>query len=86
MFIDRNGNGVWDTGSYDAQQQPEDVYYYPGSLELRAMWDVSQDWNPMAAPRFRQKPLAITKQKPDKEKQPKTRNAEREKNKKKNKN
>ena len=81
MFIDRNGNGVWDTGSYDAQQQAEDVYYYPKSLELRAMWDVSQDWNPTATPRFRQKPLAITKQKPDKEKQPKARNAEREKNK-----
>lgn len=85
MFIDRNGNGVWDTGTYDEQQQPEDVYYYPGSLELRAMWDVNQDWNPMAAPRFRQKPLAITKQKPDQEKQPKKRNAERDKNKNRNK-
>ncbi|MBO4564905.1 MAG: Ig-like domain-containing protein [Bacteroidaceae bacterium] len=85
MFVDRNGNGVWDTGAYDEQLQPEDVYYYPRSLELRAMWDMSQDWNPTATPRFRQKPLAITKQKPDKEKQAKNRNAEREKNKKNNK-
>ena len=49
------------------------------------MWDVSQDWAPMAAPRYQQKPLAITKQKPDKEKQPKNRNAEREKERNKNK-
>ena len=81
MFVDRNGNGVWDTGAYDEQLQPEEVYYYPRSLEVRAMWDMSQDWTPTATPRFRQKPLAITKQKPDKEKQQKNRNAEREKNK-----
>ena len=85
LFIDRNGNGEWDTGSYDEQLQPDDIYYYPKSLELRAMWDVSQDWAPMAAPRYQQKPLAITKQKPDKEKQPKNRNAEREKERNKNK-
>lgn len=83
MFVDRNDNGVWDTGSYDDQLQPEEVYYYPGSLELRAMWDMSQDWHPTSTPLFLQKPLKITKQKPDKEKQPKNRNAEREKNKKK---
>ena len=83
MFVDRNGNGVWDPGAYDEQRQPEDVYYYPRPFELRAMWDTSQDWRPLATPLYRQKPSAITKQKPDKEKQPKNRNAEREKNKKK---
>ena len=83
MFVDRNGNGVWDPGVYDEQRQPEDVYYYPRPFELRAMWDTSQDWRPLATPLYRQKPSAITKQKPDKEKQPKNRNAEREKNKKK---
>ena len=44
---------------------------------------MSQDWHPTSTPLFLQKPLKITKQKPDKEKQPKNRNAEREKNKKK---
>ena len=83
MFVDRNGNGIWDTGSYDEQQLPEEVYYYPRAFELRAMWDTSQDWRPLATPLYRQKPAAITKQKPDKEKQSKSRNAEREKNKKK---
>ena len=81
MFVDRNENGVWDTGNYDDHQLPEEVYYYPRPFELRAMWDTSQDWRPLATPLYRQKPAAITKQKPDKEKQPKNRNAEREKNK-----
>ena len=83
MFVDRNQNGIWDTGNYDEQLLPEEVYYYPRPLELRAMWDTSQDWRPLTTPLYRQKPAAITKQKPDKEKQPKNRNAEREKNKKK---
>ena len=28
-FVDNNGNGLWDTGDYYADLQPEDVYYYP---------------------------------------------------------
>ena len=81
VFIDRNRNGVWDPGDYDQHRQAEEVYYYPGSFKLRAMWDTTQDWNPLSTPVYRQKPAAITKQKPDKEKTSKTRNAEREKNK-----
>ncbi len=79
MFYDRNGNGVWDTGNYADKQQAEEVYYYPGSLALKAQWDVSQTWNPTAVSLPRQKPEKITKQKPDKEKKVKSRNAERRK-------
>ena len=81
LFYDRNGDGVWTTGDYDAQIQPEETFYYPGSLNLRAKWDVSQDWTPTAQPLWKQKPLKITKQKPDKEKKIKNRNAERNQNK-----
>lgn len=81
MFYDRNGDGVWTTGDYDAQLQPEETFYYPGSLNLRAKWDVTQDWTPTAQPLWRQKPEKITKQKPDKEKTIKNRNAERNQNK-----
>lgn len=77
LFYDRNGDGVWTTGDYDLQQQPEETFYFPGSLNLRAKWDVSEDWTPAARERFRQKPAAVTKQKPDKEKTIKNRNAER---------
>ena len=78
-FVDRNGNGVWDTGDYDADLQPEDVYYYPDETECKAKWDVTRNWNLTARPRFRQKPQAITKQKPDQEKKLQNRNLQRAK-------
>ena len=75
LFRDLNGNGVWDTGDYDQHLQPEPVYYYPGELTLKAQWEITQDWNPTAIPLAKQKPQKITKQKPDKEKTIKNRNA-----------
>ena len=78
-IIDTNGNGVWDTGDYDADCQPEAVYYYPKEIECKAKWDVTESWNLTAKPRFQQKPQAITKQKPEKAKQLKNRNVERAK-------
>ena len=78
-YIDVNSNGKWDTGDYDADLQAETVYYYPKEIECREKWDVTESWNLTATPRFKQKPQAITKQKPDKAKQLKNRNAERAK-------
>ena len=77
LFYDRNGNGIWDTGDYDQQLQPEPVYYYPTELQLRAQWDINQIWNPTAKPLWQQKPEKITKQKADKQKQIQRRNAEK---------
>ncbi len=78
-FIDANGNGVWDTGDYDADRQAEAVYYYSKELECKEKWDVTESWNLTATPRFRQKPQAIVKQKPDQAKKLKNRNIERAK-------
>lgn len=78
MYYDRNGNGKWDEGCYDDHLQAEEVYYYPDPLVLKAMWDIEQSWNPTATPVYRQKPGKITKQKPDKEKDRKSKNAERD--------
>ena len=78
-LIDLNGNGEWDTGLYDEDRQAEAVYYNPEEVECKAKWDVERKWNLEATPRYKQKPLAITKQKPDKEKQLKNRNIERAK-------
>ena len=78
-FIDSNGNGVWDTGDYDADRQPEDVYYYFEETECKAKWDVTRNWNLTARPRFQQKPQAITKQKPDQAKKIQNRNLQRAK-------
>ena len=81
MLDDRNGDGEWTTGEYESQTQPEETWFYPGVLNLRAQWEVSQDWDVKATPLFKQKPEKITKQKPEKKKDKKGKNAEREKNK-----
>ena len=78
-FVDNNGNGLWDTGDYDADIQPEAVYYYSREIECKAKWDVTQSWNISATPLYRQKPLNITKQKGDTKQKQKNRNAERAK-------
>ena len=77
-FVDRNGNDLWDTGNYDEDQQPEDVYYYSGEIECKPKWDVTKQWNLTSKPRNQQKPGALVKQKDTTEKkQKKNRNAER---------
>ncbi len=77
-FVDRNGNDLWDTGNYDDDQQPEDVYYYSGEIECKAKWDVTKQWNLTGNPRNQQKPGVLVKQKDTKEKKQKqNRNAER---------
>ena len=77
MFCDRNGNGEWDTGSYDDHRQAEEVYYYPGSFVVRENWDINQEWSPKSMPVQRQKPSQITKQKADKEKDLRKKNLDR---------
>lgn len=79
LIVDSNANGKWDTGDYDKARQAEEVYYYPGLIECKAKWDVTESWDPEATLLSRQKPGAITKQKPDKEKKVKNQNAERAK-------
>lgn len=77
MIMDENGNGEWDTGDFEKGVQPEQVYYYPRKLDLRALFEYSQDDWDINAPLERQKPLEITKQKPDKERKKRNRNATR---------
>ncbi len=79
IYIDDNDNHQWDTGEYDADRQPETVYYYNEGIDVKAKWDVIRTWNPTATPLFRQKPGSIVKQKADKEKKVQHRNAERAK-------
>ena len=77
LVIDRNGNGQWDTGNYEENRQPEEVYYYPQLLEPKANWDLNQDWNINGLTLDRQKPDDMKKQKPDEEKKKKTRTTNR---------
>ncbi len=41
---DRNGNGKWDTGDYLQHLQPEQVFYYKKEIDVRANWDIQEEW------------------------------------------
>ena len=74
LINDTNGNGVWDTGNYAEKRQPEMVYYYPMVLELKANFDLTQEWDIKAKSLDRQKPDELKKQKPDEDKKKQNRN------------
>ena len=77
LFYDKNKNGVWDAGSYEQHQQPEEVYYYPKSWEMKANFEFEETWIVDAVPWDRQKLDEIKKQKPEENKKIANRNAER---------
>ena len=39
IIFDENGNGKLDTGNYLEKRQPEEISYYPGTIEIRANWE-----------------------------------------------
>ena len=68
LTIDANGNGKWDTGNYSQHLQPEEVYYYPKKLRLRANWDLDENWNIYQTALDLQKPDDIRRNKPEQSK------------------
>jgi uncharacterized protein (DUF2141 family) len=42
--IDENGNGKWDTGNYLAKQKPEAVYHFRPLLDVRANWELQEQF------------------------------------------
>ncbi len=69
LFIDSNNDGEWSTGGYEKKIQPEMVYYFPKPYEIRAYTDHEEDWDLLATPYIKQKPIEITKNKPEERKQ-----------------
>jgi uncharacterized protein (DUF2141 family) len=41
---DRNANGRWDTGSLNERLQPEPMWRYPETVNIRAAWDIGVEW------------------------------------------
>ncbi|MDR2683686.1 MAG: DUF2141 domain-containing protein, partial [Dysgonamonadaceae bacterium] len=72
---DANANGKWDTGKYAERRQPEAVYYYHKSLDIKAWIEFEETWNIQELPPEQQKPLEITKNKPKEKQQPKRDNS-----------
>jgi hypothetical protein len=47
LFQDINGNGRWDTGNYLKKIQPEPVFMFPESIQIRENWDVEVPFDPI---------------------------------------
>lgn len=60
-FIDRNHNGIWDTGDIKSKLQPETVYYYNKKLSLRANWEFEETWDLTKVTLLEQKPKELKK-------------------------
>lgn len=41
---DVNNNAKWDTGIYLKNKQPEEVFFYPSKITIRANWDLEETW------------------------------------------
>lgn len=63
IIVDRNKNGIWDTGNFAEELQPEEVYYYPEAIKCKAKWDITKEWNPLSVALYKQKPMSLRKQK-----------------------
>lgn len=61
MFRDEDGDGKWTPGKYSEHRHAEQVYYFPYKVELRAFWDVEEDWDIMEFPLLQQKPTELIK-------------------------
>ena len=66
LFIDRNENGIWDTGNLTDSIQPEETFYYNRKIALKKNWDIQQSWDLIETPVDMQKPMEIKKNKPKK--------------------
>ena len=75
LFIDENEDGEWTSGDYDLKRMPETVYYNPKWYEIRAFTNHEESWDLNERPLDKQKPLEITKNKPE-EKKKRNRNEE----------
>ena len=45
VLYDDNGNGEWDTGNYLEKRQAEEIIYFPKTIDVRANWDVDQEFD-----------------------------------------
>lgn len=80
LFIDENEDGEWTSGSYDLKRQPEIVYYNPKWHEIRAFTNHEESWDLNEYSFDKQKPLEITKNKPEEKKTVRNRNEEERQN------
>lgn len=81
LVLDKNNNGIYDTGSYKEKRQPEEVYYYNKCLNIKKNWEITENWDIYATPVNLQKPENIKKNKPEPKKWQLDKNKNENKNK-----
>ncbi|MCU0471739.1 MAG: Ig-like domain-containing protein [Bacteroidales bacterium] len=45
VIYDLNIDGKWTTGDYEKGRQPEPVSFFPREIEVKANWEIDQDWD-----------------------------------------
>ncbi|HBK82699.1 MAG TPA: hypothetical protein DDZ41_03745, partial [Flavobacterium sp.] len=45
LIYDDNANKKWDTGNFLEKKQAEQIIYYPKEIDVRANWDVEQEFD-----------------------------------------
>ena len=80
LFIDENGDGEWTSGNYELKRMPETVYYNHKWYEIRAFTNHEESWDLNERSLDKQKPLEITKNKPEEKKKKRDRNEEEREN------
>lgn len=64
LYIDFNGNGLYDTGDYHLLRQPDQAFYYPKQISIKKNWEKEESWNILDTPLDLQKPQNLLKNKP----------------------
>ena len=68
IFEDFNGNGIFDTGNYEAGILPDMAYYYPKMINLKKNWEREESWDVFSTAVDLMKPEEIKKNKADADK------------------
>ena len=66
LYIDENEDGRWTTGSWNPKRQPEQIYYFPSSIQTKSNWDFEEEWDYLAKPQMEAKPAVLVKITPQK--------------------
>ncbi|MBK9390563.1 MAG: hypothetical protein IPN68_10320 [Bacteroidetes bacterium] len=45
IIFDTDGNGKWTTGDFTKGRMPEAVSYYSKEIEVKAKFEIDQDWD-----------------------------------------
>jgi hypothetical protein len=45
IIYDTDNDGKWTSGDFDEKRQPEQVTYYPDEIEVKAKFEIEQDWD-----------------------------------------